>query len=98
MSIYSKIARWLKRINELTRESLSIVGCDSPQVFQITLITHKHDNNVRVRMVAQFLQPPCDVDIRGMLCNVVDKQSTDCTSVIPKWNIIREEDLSYGMH
>lgn len=49
---------------------------------QITLVTDEHDDNIRVRMVAQFLQPSGDVLVRLVLADIVDKQCADGTAIV----------------
>ncbi len=36
---------------------LCIISLDTPQVPQVTLVTHKHDDDVGVSMVTQLLEP-----------------------------------------
>ncbi len=49
---------------------------------QIALVTHEHNDDVGVGMVAQLLQPPCHVLVCLVLADIVDKQSADCASVV----------------
>ena len=49
---------------------------------QIALVTDQHDNDVRVGMVAQLLQPPCDVLVCLVLADIIDKQRSDSASVV----------------
>lgn len=49
---------------------------------QIALVTDKHDNNVGVGMVAQFLEPSCDVLVGLVLADIVDEKGTDGTTVV----------------
>ena len=51
-------------------------------MLQIALVPDEHDDDVRVRVVAELLQPPRDVDVRRMLGDVVDEQRTDGATVI----------------
>ena len=59
-------------------------------MFQITLVPDKHDHDVRVCMVPQFLQPPSDVRVCLLLRNIVHKQGTDCAAVVSinDWYVI----------
>ena len=52
-------------------------------MLQITLVSHKHDHNVRVRVVAELLQPPRYVDVCRVLGYVVDEECTDGATVVP---------------
>lgn len=49
---------------------------------QIALVSNQHDDDVRVCMVPQLLQPPSDVLVRLVLADVVDEQRTDGASVV----------------
>lgn len=49
---------------------------------QIALVTHEHDDNVGVGMVAQLLQPPRDILVCLVLADIVDKQRADCAPVV----------------
>ena len=49
---------------------------------QIALVSYQHDDDVRVGMVSQFLQPSCDVFVCLVLADIVDKQSPHGTSVV----------------
>lgn len=69
-----------------TRKLLGLLGWHCPQMPQIALVTHKHDDNVGVGMVAQLLQPPRHILICLVLADVVDKQSADCATVVCRRN------------
>lgn len=49
---------------------------------QIALVTHKHDDDVLVGMVAQFLQPSVHVLKRHALADIVDEEGADGTAVV----------------
>lgn len=51
-------------------------------MLQITLVSHKHDDDVRVGVVPELLQPPRDVGVRRMLGDIVDQQRTHSTAVV----------------
>lgn len=53
---------------------------------QIALVSDEHDNNVRVSVVAQLLQPPVDIIVGLVLADIVDKKSTDSTAVVGRRN------------
>ena len=65
-----------------TRKGLRLVCRDRPQMLQIALVADQHDDNVRVRVVAQLLQPPCYVLVRLMLRDVVHQQRAYRSSVV----------------
>lgn len=54
----------------------------SPQMPQIALVSYQHDDDVRVRMIPQLLQPPRHILVRLMLADIVDEQGTDSSSVV----------------
>lgn len=65
-----------------TCELLGLLRGNSPQVPQIALVSHQHNDDVGVGMVPQLLQPPRDVLIGLVLADVVDQQRTDGASVV----------------
>lgn len=65
-----------------TRKLLGLLGGHCPQMPQIALVSDQHDNDVRVGMVAQLLQPPCDVLVGLVLADVVDKQGSYGAAVV----------------
>ena len=54
----------------------------SPKVPQIALVSHQHDDNVCVGMIAELFQPACDVLVGLVLGDVVDKEGADCATVV----------------
>ena len=62
-------ARSLRRTCELLR----FVCWYCSQVPQIALVTDQHYDNVRVRVITEFFQPPGHIVIRLVLANVVDE-------------------------
>ena len=53
---------------------------------QIALVSDQHDDDVRVSVVAELLQPPGHILICLVLADIVDKQSTNSTPVIGRCN------------
>jgi len=49
---------------------------------QIALISHQHNNNIAVRMIAQLLQPPRHILVRLRLADVVDQQRAHGAAVV----------------
>ena len=49
---------------------------------QITLVTDQHYDNVRVRMITEFFQPPRYVIVCLVLADVVDKKRPNGTPVV----------------
>ena len=58
-------------------------------MLQIALVADEHDDDVRVGVVTELLQPPRDVDVRRMLGDVVDEQRTDGTPVVSGYRGMR---------
>ncbi len=48
-----------------------VVGGHSAQVAQVALVSHEHNDDVVICMIAQLLEPPIDIFERDMLGNVV---------------------------
>jgi hypothetical protein len=65
-----------------TCKLLGLLCGHCPQMPQITLVTNQHDDNIRIGVVAQLLQPPCDVLVCLVLANIVDKQRSDSASIV----------------
>jgi L-ascorbate metabolism protein UlaG (beta-lactamase superfamily) len=61
---------------------LCLFSGHSSQVPQIALVSHQHDDNVCVGMVAELFQPACDVLVGLVLGDVVDKEGADCATVV----------------
>lgn len=53
---------------------------------QIALVTNKHDDDVRIGVIPQLLQPPVDILISLMLADVVNKEGTDGATVVSRGN------------
>ncbi len=49
---------------------------------QITLVSHQHNDNIRIRMIPQLLQPSRHILVRLTLTYIVDKESTNGTTVV----------------
>jgi hypothetical protein len=49
---------------------------------QIALVTNEHNDDVRVGVVPQLLEPAEDVDVGRVLGDVVDEEGTDRTAVV----------------
>src|ERR1700677_2644545 len=85
-----------------TRESFRFLGRHSTKVLQIALVADKHDNDVRVCVVAQLLQPARNVYVRPVFCDVVNEQCADCATVIPASTQVRipaeNDDRRRGTH
>ena len=66
----------------LTRERLRLLSRYGPQVLQVTLVTDEHNDNVRIGMVAEFLEPASNVGVRRVLGNIIDEESAYRTAVV----------------
>ena len=49
---------------------------------QIALVTNKHNNNIRVGMVSELLQPAVDVLVSLVLADIVNEEGTDGATVV----------------
>lgn len=67
---------------QLTGKRLGLLCRYSPQMSQIALVAHQHDDNVRVCMVPQLLKPSRDVLVCLVLADIVDEEGTDRASVV----------------
>ena len=45
----------------------------SPQMPQITLVSHQHDHDVGISMIPEFLQPSLNILIRLVFADIVDE-------------------------
>lgn len=52
-------------------------------MLQITLVPDKHNNDVGVCVVAQFFEPASDIDISGVLGDIVYQECTDSPTIVP---------------
>jgi hypothetical protein len=65
-----------------TRKLGGILGRDGAQVPLIRLVADEHDDDVAIGVVAELLQPPCNVLERAALADVIDKQGADSAAVV----------------
>lgn len=49
---------------------------------QIALVSHQHDNDVRIGVISQFFKPSCDILVGLVLADIVDQQGADGSSVV----------------
>jgi len=68
---------------KLTSKRASLLNGYSTEVSQVALIADKHDNNIRIGMIMQFLQPPIDILKGEMLGNIIYNESTNGTTIVP---------------
>ena len=68
--------------NGRTGERLRFLCGDRAEVLEIALVADEHDDDVRVGVVPELLEPPGDVDVRLVLRDVVHEQRTDRTAVV----------------
>lgn len=66
----------------LARKLLCLLRRHRSQMPQIALVAHQHNHNIRVRMISEFLQPPCHVLVGLVLADVVDEQRADGAAVV----------------
>lgn len=53
---------------------------------QIALVSHQHNDDIGVGVVAQLLQPPRDILVGLMLADVVDEQGANSTAIVSRGN------------
>ncbi|TNN33698.1 hypothetical protein EYF80_056139 [Liparis tanakae] len=53
-----------------------------PEVAEVALVAHQHDDDVAVRVVLQLLQPALGVFVRQVLGDVVDQEGADRPAVV----------------
>lgn len=63
-------------------EALRIVGGDSSEVPQVSLVANEHDSDVGVGVVTQLLEPAADVLEGGRLAHVIDQDRAQRTAVV----------------
>jgi hypothetical protein len=51
-------------------------------VSQIALISHQHDDDVRICVIPQLFQPSCHILVRLVFADIVDEQSSHRPSVV----------------
>jgi len=66
-----------------TCKAPGLVGGHGPQVPQVALVAHQHDDDVGISVVLQLLQPALGVLVRQVLGDVVDEQSSHRSPVVP---------------
>lgn len=49
---------------------------------QIALVSNEHDDDVRIRMISQLLQPPRHILVRLVLADIIDEKGTNGSSVV----------------
>lgn len=67
----------------LTCEGPRLVGGNGPQVAQVALVAHQHDDDVAVGVVPQLLQPALHVFVGQVLGDVVDEEGPHRPTVVP---------------
>jgi hypothetical protein len=65
-----------------TGKSLGFLRRHCPQMPQIALVSHEHDNDVAVGVVTQLLQPPRDILVRLVLADVIHEQCPHSSAVV----------------
>lgn len=66
----------------LLGESLGLFRRYGPQMSQIRFVSNEHDDDVGVGVVTKFLEPSSCVDVGLMLRDVVDKETSNRSSVV----------------
>lgn len=53
---------------------------------QITLISNQHNDNIGIRVIPQFFQPPLHILICLVLADIINQQSTHCSTIVRRCN------------
>lgn len=77
---------FLARCKRRTSKLLRLLGRHRSEMPQIALISHKHNDNVRICVVAQLLQPSGHILVCLVLAYIVDEQRADRASVVGRRN------------
>lgn len=56
-----------------TGKGLGLLGGNSPEVSQITLVSNQHDDDIGVGVIPQLLEPSRDVLVGLVLADIVDE-------------------------
>lgn len=65
-----------------TSKLFSLLSGDRSQVSQIAFVSNQHNDDVRVRMVPQLLQPSRNILVSLVFANIVDQKSTHGASIV----------------
>ncbi len=68
----------------LLGESASLFRRNCTKVSEIGLVADQHDDDISVGMVTKLAKPAFDILVSQMLGNVVDQESSNSTTVVPK--------------
>ncbi len=63
-------------------ELFGFFSFDGSQVMEIRLVSHQHNSNVLVSIVFELVEPFLNALKRLLLCDVVDEQGTNSSSII----------------
>ncbi|WVZ64543.1 hypothetical protein U9M48_014043 [Paspalum notatum var. saurae] len=77
-------------------EALGILHRYSPKVSQICLVANKHDDNVRIGVIPELLQPPLHILKGHMACHVVHDKCADSPSIVRTCNCPIPTKEGYG--
>lgn len=70
------------RVASRTGKLLRLLGRHSPQMSQIALVSHEHDDDVCVGMVPQLLQPPGHGLVCLVFADIVDEEGANGTAIV----------------
>mmetsp|Transcript_12816 Transcript_12816/g.39407 ORF Transcript_12816/g.39407 Transcript_12816/m.39407 type:complete len:210 (+) Transcript_12816:1973-2602(+) len=59
-----------------------LIGADRPEVLQVTLVAHEHNNNVGIRVVPELPQPAFDVLKGDLLRDVIHEEGADSSPIV----------------
>ena len=69
-----------------TCKLLCVLCWHCPEMPQITLVSNQHNDNISVRVIPQFFQPSLHILICLMLADIINKQSTYCSTIVRRCN------------
>ena len=69
-----------------TCKCLCLICWHSSQVLQIAFVTDEHDNDIRIGVISELLQPPRHVDVGSMFRDVIDEECSDRSAIVCRGN------------
>jgi len=51
-------------------------------MLQVALVADEHNDNVRIGMVTEFLEPAGNIGVRRVLGNIIDEESAYRTAIV----------------
>lgn len=70
----------------LTCKLLCVLCWHRPEMPQITLVSNQHNDNISISVIPQLFQPSLHILICLMLADIINKQSTYCSTIVRRSN------------